>query len=90
MCIGWQMPMRHSLKAGSSQLHHGSTGATHDGLNANRVTGGVASYGLDFAIVNIEYQRPGSDAIGRQSQTWARMPEGWRIVAVHVGLLAAS
>jgi hypothetical protein len=50
----------------------------------------ITSYGHDFATVNIEYQRPGSDAIGRQSQTWARMPEGWRIVAAHVSLLAAS
>jgi hypothetical protein len=26
---------------------------------------------------------------GRQSQTWVRMPEGWRIVAAHVSLLAS-
>jgi Protein of unknown function (DUF3225) len=26
---------------------------------------------------------------GRQSQTWVRMPEGWRIVAAHVSMLAA-
>ena len=26
---------------------------------------------------------------GRQSQTWIRMPEGWRIVSAHVSLLTA-
>jgi hypothetical protein len=25
--------------------------------------------------------------IGRQMQTWTRMPEGWRIVAAHVSLI---
>ena len=28
--------------------------------------------------------------IGRQMQTWARLPEGWRIVAAHVSLIATS
>ena len=28
--------------------------------------------------------RPGTDVTGRQSQTWVRMPEGWRIVSAHV------
>ena len=60
------------------------------GLERRTLRSVITSYGPDFATVNIEYQRPGSDAIGRQSQTWARMPEGWRIVAAHVSLLAAS
>ena len=31
----------------------------------------------------------GSDRIGRQSQTWVRMPGvGWRVVAAHVSLMA--
>jgi hypothetical protein len=28
--------------------------------------------------------------IGRQSQTWARFPEGWRVVAAHVSLIDAA
>ena len=42
----------------------------------------VTTYGCDFATTNIEFTRSGK--LGRQSQTWARMPEGWRIVAAHV------
>jgi hypothetical protein len=34
-----------------------------------------------------EFHRDGSTAIGRQSQTWVRMPDGWRVVAAHVSLL---
>ena len=44
----------------------------------------ITTIGRDFATANTESTRPGTDAIGRQSQTWVRMPEGWRIVAAHV------
>ena len=42
----------------------------------------VTTYGKDYATTNIEFTRSGR--IGRQSQAWVRMPEGWRIVAAHV------
>ena len=45
----------------------------------------VTSYGRDFATTNIEFIRGGRQ--GRQSQAWARMPEGWRIVAAHVSFM---
>ena len=41
-----------------------------------------------FATANIEFRRAGSAKTGRQSQTWLRTPEGWRVVAAHVSLLA--
>lgn len=44
----------------------------------------VVTYGRDFAIADCEFQRHGSTAVGRQSQTWMRTPDGWRIVAAHV------
>lgn len=44
----------------------------------------ITTFGRDFAVANAEWMRPGNDAVGRQSQTWARRPEGWRIVAAHV------
>ena len=47
----------------------------------------ITSYGRDFGTTCIDYVRSGSGLAGRQSQTWARMPEGWRIVAAHVSLL---
>ena len=45
----------------------------------------VTCYGKDFATTNIEFARGGRT--GRQSQAWARMPEGWRIVAAHVSYM---
>lgn len=44
----------------------------------------ITTYGRDTATVNIEFERAGMAGIGRQSQTWVRFPEGWRIVAAHV------
>jgi hypothetical protein len=48
----------------------------------------ITTYGCDFATADIEFRRAGADRTGRQSQTWVRMPEGWRVVAAHVSLLA--
>lgn len=47
----------------------------------------ITTYGRDFATANIEFQRVGSSRTGRQSQTWLRTPEGWRVVTAHVSLL---
>ena len=45
----------------------------------------VTTYGRDYATTNIEFTRQGK--VGRQSQAWVRMPEGWRIVAAHVSYM---
>lgn len=48
----------------------------------------VTTYGGDFATVNTEFKRPpSSNRIGRQSQTWMRTEEGWRVVSAHVSFL---
>jgi len=44
----------------------------------------ITTFGRDFATANTESTRPNSDVISRQAQTWARFPEGWRIVSAHV------
>ena len=51
----------------------------------------ITTYGRDFATASTLFERdtvPGR--IGRQMQTWARLPEGWRIVAAHVSLIDAA
>lgn len=47
----------------------------------------ITTYGRDFATVNTEFQRKSSGKTGRQSQTWIKTPEGWRVVSAHVSLL---
>lgn len=88
----WRSP--HTLRYGIGENLHG-----HDEIAAYRVarpaTGlarrlartVITTYGRDFATANTEFHRDGTDRTGRQSQSWARMPEGWRIVAAHVSLM---
>ena len=48
----------------------------------------ITTFGLDFAVASTLFHRdtaPGK--VGRQMQTWARFPEGWRVVAAHVSLI---
>jgi len=48
----------------------------------------ITTYGSDFATAMTEFRRVGNERIGRQSQTWVRFAEGWRVVAAHVSLIA--
>ena len=50
----------------------------------------IVAFGRDFASIALAFEREidGRIARGRQSQTWVRLPEGWRIVFAHVSLLA--
>lgn len=47
----------------------------------------IHTFGRHYAVANIEFTRPGQARIGRQTQTWVRMAECWRIVAAHVSLM---
>ncbi len=48
----------------------------------------ITTFGNDFATAMTEFHRDGSTAVGRQSQTWVRFAEGWRVVAAHVSVIA--
>jgi ketosteroid isomerase-like protein len=50
----------------------------------------ILSYGRDVAVVTTLFGYPGADVLGRQSQTWVRLPAGWRIVTAHVSEPAGS
>ena len=49
----------------------------------------ITTFGRDFATAMTEFHRSGQASIGRQSQTWVRMAEGWRVVAAHVSVVPA-
>ena len=48
----------------------------------------ITTFGRDVATAMTEFRRDGSAATGRQSQTWVRFSEGWRVVAAHVSLIS--
>ena len=47
----------------------------------------ITTFGRDTATAMTEFRREGGTELGRQSQTWVRFPEGWRVVAAHVSLI---
>ena len=48
----------------------------------------ITTYGRDLAIAATLFRRDNAPGrIGRQMQTWVRLPQGWRIVAAHVSVI---
>ena len=54
-------------------------------LNRELINTTITTYGRSFATANTEFRR--DQVHGRQSQTWLRTAEGWRVVAAHVSLM---
>jgi hypothetical protein len=88
----WNSP--HTLRYGVGENLYGydAIAAFRAGRSSANLQRGIlrtviTTYGHDFATTNIEFQRDGSDRIGRQSQTWMRTELGWKVVSAHVSLL---
>jgi hypothetical protein len=86
----------HTLRYGVGENLYGyeaikafRAGRPSQGLERSILKTVITTYGRDFATANVEFQRAGGSKTGRQSQTWMRTPQGWRVVAAHVSLLAA-
>jgi hypothetical protein len=49
----------------------------------------IVAFGPDHGQITVEFERSanGRTVSGRQSQSWVRFDEGWRIVSAHVSLL---
>ncbi len=89
----WNSP--HTLRFGATENLYGydeiqafRAGRPAQGLERALLKTVITTYGHDLATANVEFQRANSARTGRQSQTWLRTSEGWRVVAAHVSLLA--
>ena len=48
----------------------------------------ITTFGDDFATASTLFYRDSAKGkVGRQMQTWVRMPAGWRVVAAHVSVI---
>lgn len=83
----WHSP--HTIRYGATEVLYGFDEIAQ--FRAARSPAGLArtvsrevitTYGRDFATSSLQFERS-----GRQMQTWARMPEGWRVVAAHVSMM---
>ena len=48
----------------------------------------ITTFGRDFATANTEFTRTSTTRVGRQSHTWVRFADGWKIAAAHVSLMS--
>ncbi len=89
----WNSP--HTIRFGAAENLYGHqeimafrASRPSAGLMRTQVRPEIMTFGDDYAVTNTMFTRetaPGK--IGRQSQTWIRLPEGWRIVAAHVSVI---
>ena len=54
------------------------------GLSRKIIDRHVVAFGPDMGVANITFTRNTEPRIGRQSQTWVKFAEGWRVVSAHV------
>jgi hypothetical protein len=93
--IFWNSPhtIRYSLRDngyGFDAIHASRLAATPlpGGSKQRRLRLEILTIGTDLATVNLEYKPRGQDGIGRQSQTWVRLPEvGWKVITAHVSVM---
>lgn len=79
-----------TLRIGPAEAQYGYNQIAS--MRASRVAPGpreilstvVTTYGRDYGTATREFRRPTDPRVGRQSQTWLRTADGWRVVAAHV------
>ena len=86
----WHSP--HTIRYGAAELLYGydeiaqyRAARPSAGLERTIQREVITTFGRDSATASIHFERGGR--IGRQMQTWVRMPEGWRVGAAHVSMM---
>ena len=85
----WSSPSTVRFGPNGTLIGHAALSAfrlsrSHQGVPRNLQNTVITTFGRDFAATNTETTKAGSSAVGRQSQSWIRTPDGWRIAAAHV------
>ena len=63
-------------------------GRSPQGLERTLAQTVVTTYGRDFAVaMTLFVKKDAPDRVGRQSQSWVRFSDGWRVVAAHVSII---
>lgn len=73
---------------GYSEIMAFRAGRSPIGLDRRTARTVITTYGRDAAVASTLFYRDHLvGKVGRQMQTWARFPEGWRVVAAHVSII---
>ena len=90
----WKSP--HTLRYGITENLYGHeqiagfrSARSPAGMTRTRSNIVITTYGRDFATADTEFRRESAPGkTGRQSQTWMRTTDGWRVVAAHVSFMS--
>lgn len=87
----WDSPftLRYGARENELQYSHADIAAfriKRGAVNQSRTLTNtrITTFGRDFGVANTEYIAAGTNKVGRQSQTWMRTEQGWKIVSAHV------
>lgn len=74
------------------QLGHSALVAYRQGVPAPNFTRTlrdvrITAFGPDMAVAMTEFTRSDTTLHGFQTQTWVRLPDGWKIVSAHVSMV---
>ncbi len=90
----WRSPR--TVRYGAGEILHGhdeiaAFNAKRRPLGSSRKLGRtvITTFGDDAATVSTLFLETPPGTVGRQMQTWIRMPDGWRVVAAHVSVIPA-
>ena len=88
----WDSPLVTRYGIADRQLGHAALVSYRDGVPApdfTRYLQGVriTTFGMDTAVAMTEFVRSDTDLRGFQTQTWVRLPIGWKIVSAHVSMI---
>ena len=64
--------------------------AARPGINLARdiVDRHIVTFGETMGVANVTFRRANEPRMGRQSQTWFKFADGWRVVSAHVSWMA--
>ena len=89
----WDSP--HTIRYGSGENLYGideirafRAARSPAGLARDVLRTQITTFGDSFATTHIEFRRVGSERVGRQTQSWIKLPEGWKVASAHVSLMA--
>lgn len=88
----WAHPAVTRYGIADRQLGHEALAAFRAATSAPRFTRSlhevrITTFGRDMAVAQTEFVRSDTPLRGFQTQTWARLPQGWRIVSAHVSMI---
>jgi hypothetical protein len=89
----WDDPLAVRYGAGENLYSHAAIARfrrerASDDLDREILHAVVTTFGRDVGVTSAEFRRTRSGRCGRQSQTWVRTADGWRIVTAHVSAAA--